>query len=199
MPDAVVIGAGPNGLVAANVLADEGWDVVVLEAEADPGGAVRSGSIERPGAVHDLFSAFYPMAVASPAMRSLDLEQFGLRWRHAPLVLAHPGGEGEDVVLSRDVDETAASLDRAHPGDGDAWRAMYSEWQRISDAMVDALLGPFPPLRAGAVLAGQLNRDLLRFSRFALLPVRRMAEERFGGPGAAMLFAGNALHADLAP
>src|SRR3954452_4446498 len=100
MADAVVIGAGPNGLVAANILADAGWDVVVLEAEAEPGGAIRSGTLERPGAVHDLFSAFYPMAMASPPMRALDLEQFGLRWRHAPLVLAHPHGDGEDVVLS---------------------------------------------------------------------------------------------------
>ena len=62
--DAVVVGAGPNGLVAANLLADAGWDVTVLEAQPEPGGAVRSGELIEPGFVHDLFSAFYPLAAA---------------------------------------------------------------------------------------------------------------------------------------
>lgn len=76
--DAVVVGAGPNGLVAANLMADRGWDVLVLEAEA--GGAVRSGQVTAPGFVNDLFSAFYPLLVASPVVQQLDLERFGLRW-----------------------------------------------------------------------------------------------------------------------
>ncbi|HEV2752377.1 MAG TPA: FAD-dependent oxidoreductase, partial [Solirubrobacteraceae bacterium] len=72
MVDAVVIGAGPNGLVAANRLVDAGWSVTVLEAEDEPGGAVRSGALTLPGFVHDRFSAFYPLGVASPIMRALD-------------------------------------------------------------------------------------------------------------------------------
>src|SRR5947208_9725395 len=82
MPDAVVIGAGPNGLVAANHLLDAGWSVHVLEAEPEPGGAVKSAELVEPGFVNDVFSAFYPLAAASPAIRSLDLEAWGLRWRH---------------------------------------------------------------------------------------------------------------------
>src|SRR3712207_9546991 len=83
MADAVVIGAGPNGLVGANLLADAGWDVLVLEAEDEPGGAVRSGEVAREGFVHDRFSSFYPLAIASPAIQSLHLERHGLRWRRA--------------------------------------------------------------------------------------------------------------------
>src|SRR2546423_12857509 len=105
MPDAVVIGAGPNGLVAANLLADRGWSVVVLEAEADPGGAVRSAELIEPGFVHDMFSAFYPLAAASPSITGLDLESFGLRWKRAPLVMAHPARDGTCAVLSTDIDE----------------------------------------------------------------------------------------------
>jgi phytoene dehydrogenase-like protein len=71
--DAVVIGAGHNGLVAAATLADAGWDVLVLEARPDPGGAVRSAELI-PGYISDLYSAFYPMSVASPAICALHLE-----------------------------------------------------------------------------------------------------------------------------
>jgi phytoene dehydrogenase-like protein len=199
-PHAVVIGAGPNGLVAANLLADEGWDVVVLEAELEPGGAVRSGALTEPGFVHDRFSAFYPLAVASPVMRALELERHGLRWCRAPLVLAHPTPDGRCAVLSSDLDETAESLDAYAPGDGDAWRVLYARWQRGGRRLLDALLSPFPPLRAGAALAIALGpRELADFARFALLPARRLAEETFSGEGGGLLIAGNTMHTDLAP
>src|SRR5436309_7944746 len=124
MPDAVVIGAGPNGLVAANLLADAGWDVVVLEANDEPGGAVRTGEVTAPGFRNDLFSAFYPLAVMSPAMRGLGLDHHGLRWAYASTVLAHPRTDHAAAILSRDIDVTAASLDTFAPGDGDAWREL---------------------------------------------------------------------------
>ncbi|HEY8775605.1 MAG TPA: FAD-dependent oxidoreductase, partial [Gaiellaceae bacterium] len=112
MADAVVIGAGPNGLVAANLLADAGWSVVVLEEQDEPGGAVKSGELtEQPGFTHDLFSAFYPLAAASPTLRRLELERYGLRWRRGSLALAHPAPDGTCASLSMDLDETAASLD----------------------------------------------------------------------------------------
>jgi phytoene dehydrogenase-like protein len=198
--DAVVIGAGHNGLVAANKLAERGWRVLVLEAEDAPGGAVKSGEITEPGFVSDLFSAFYPLSVASPAIRSLELERHGLRWRRSPLAVAHPQPDGACAGIAADVDETAALLERFAPGDGDAWRALYSYWERAGDPFLDALLRPFPPLRGAARLAAALGpRGLLRFGRFAVLPVRRLAEERFDGDGGAWLLAGNALHADLTP
>jgi phytoene dehydrogenase-like protein len=200
MPDAVVIGAGPNGLVAANVLADEGWRVVVLEAQPEPGGAVRSAELTKPGFVHDRFSAFYPLAVASPAMQRLDLESYGLRWARAPLVVAHPTTDGGCAVLSTDIEETVASLDAFAPGDGDGWRALYDRWQRVGADVVDALLSPFPPIKATAKLAARLGpRGLIEFARFGILPVRRLAEESFAGDGGRMLLAGCALHTDLGP
>src|SRR6266566_7140141 len=199
-PDAIVIGSGPNGLVGANLLADRGWEVLVLEAQPDPGGAVRSGELTEPGFVHDRFSAFYPLAAASPVIRGLGLEEFGLRWRHAPIALANPTPDGGCAVLSTDVDETAASLDNYAPGDGAAWRALYARWQRVGRHLVEALLTPFPPVVAGGRLAAAVGpRDWASFARFALLPVRTMAEETFAGSGAALLLAGNTLHTDLGP
>jgi phytoene dehydrogenase-like protein len=200
VPDAIVVGAGPNGLVAANLLADRGWDVLVLEAAAEPGGAVRSAELTgQPGFVHDVFSAFYPFAVASPAIRGLDLEAHGLEWRHGPLVVAHPAADGTCAVLSRDLEETAACLDSFAPGDGDAWRRLYATWERVGAHVVDALVTPFPPVRPALRIAAALGPDTVRFARLLTLPMRRLAEEEFRGAGAARLVAGNAAHADLAP
>src|SRR5215210_6465743 len=198
MPDAVVIGAGPNGLVAANRLADAGWSVVVVEAADEPGGAVKSSELIEPGFVNDHFSGFYPLAAASPAIRSLELERWGLRFRHGPLVLAHPASDGTCVVLSRDLDETAASLDSFAPGDGDAWRSLMELWRRIREPLLRGMVTPMPPLRTVAELTARLGpRGVLRLARLGLLPVRRFAQEHFRGAGGARLLAGNALHADL--
>ncbi len=198
--DAIAIGAGHNTLVAANLLAQRGWSVLVLEAEDEPGGAVKSGEITEPGFTSDLFSSFYPLAMASPAIRSLELERHGLRWCRSPLAVAHPQADGACAFVSADLDETAAGMDRFAHGDGAAWRDLYAYWERAGGPFIDALLRPFPPLRGGARLAAALGPGgLLRFLRFAILPVRRLAEERFEGEGGGWLLAGNALHADLTP
>jgi phytoene dehydrogenase-like protein len=101
--DAVVIGAGPNGLVAANRLADAGWETLLLEAQSEVGGAVRSDRELHPDFVSDTFSAFYPMGYASRVIKGLHLEEHGLRWQHAPAVLGHPLPNGSWVMLHRDL------------------------------------------------------------------------------------------------
>ena len=199
MADAVIIGAGPNGLVAANLLADAGWSVLVLEEQDEPGGAVKTGEIAAPGFHSDLFSAFYPLTVASRVVAGLELERWGLRWVKADVAVAHPLEDGSCALLSLDKEETAASLDAYAPGDGDGWLRLYDTYERIGRHFVDALMTPFPPVKPGLRMAAALNRDLLDFVRFGMLPVRRLAEETFKGAGGANLLAGNALHADITP
>lgn len=184
MPDAVVVGAGPNGLVAANLLADAGWSVEVLEEQPEPGGAVRHDREVHPDFVNDLFSSFYPLASASPVLARLRLHEHGLRWSHAPHVLAHPLTDDRCAVLSRDIDVTAASLDAFHPGDGDAWRRLHATWERLGPDIVDVLFTPFPPLPAAARLAVRLRAaGGLRMARALATPVRRVGDEEFRGEG----------------
>ena len=198
--DAVVIGAGPNGLVAANVLADHGWSVAVLEANEEPGGSVRSAELIEPGFLNDVCSAFYPLASEGSPIDDLQLGDHGLRWLHAPRVLAHPTSDGSCPIISRDVDETVASLDTLHPGDGAAWADLFQRWTDLQPHLSHLLYRPFPPVAAGAGLLRTVPpRDLARLGRFLMLPARRMGEEEFGGEAARLLLAGCALHADLTP
>ncbi|GAA2919297.1 phytoene desaturase family protein [Streptomyces argenteolus] len=200
MPDAVVIGAGPNGLVAANLLAAAGWDVEVLEEQPEPGGAVRSDRGVHPDYVSDLFSTFYPLAAASPVLADLALQEEGLAWSSAPRVLAHPLPDGRCAVLERGAEGTAAGLDAFAPGDGAAWLDLCATWNSLGPDILRALFTPFPPVRSAVRLAARLRvAGGLRPARSMLLPVRRLGEEEFRGEAGRLLLAGNALHADLGP
>ncbi|MFC5177624.1 phytoene desaturase family protein [Nocardioides taihuensis] len=196
--DAIVVGAGPNGLVAANLLADRGWSVLLLEQQPQVGGAVASAEDVHPGFVHDTFSAFYPLGAASPTIRGLDLERHGLTWRHAPAVLGHPLPDGSWALLHRDRERTAAGLEARHPGDGEAWLTLCSDWDAVADHLVGALLTPFPPVRHGLGLLPRLRKvGGLRFAQTLLTPAVELGRNRFGGEHARILLAGNAGHADI--
>lgn len=198
MYDAVVIGAGPNGLVAANHLLDKGWSVLVLEAQPTVGGAVRSDSDVAPGFVHDTFSSFYPLAAASPGITGFHLEEHGLRWVHAPAVVGHPRRDGSWALLHRDRQVTATLMDQQHGGDGAEWIRLCEEWDRIGDHLVHALLAPFPPVRAGLGAAARLRSvGGLGFVQTLLSPATHLGRDRFGGESPRLLLAGNAGHADI--
>jgi phytoene dehydrogenase-like protein len=195
--DAIVIGAGHNGLVAANLLADAGWDVLVVEATPNLGGAVRSGYVTAPGYLSDLFSSFYPLGYASPVMRGLDLD---LEWTHAPQVLTHLLPDGRAATVSRDLETTMASMEQFAPGDGERWAAAYQDWRSVSDHMLDVVLRPFPPVRSGVGLLRDVRvGGAVRLARRLVLSVREFGRELFEGEGGTLALAGCALHTDLSP
>jgi phytoene dehydrogenase-like protein len=195
--DAIVIGAGHNGLVAANLLADAGWSVLVLEAAGQPGGAIRSGHVTAPGYLSDLFSSFYPLGYASPVLRDLDLN---LSWTHSPAVFAHVLPDGRAAVVNRSLPATMASMEAFAPGDGERWRSAYAEFSSFAEPFTDALFTPFPPVRPGIALVRRLRiGGALRLGRRAVTSVRQLGSELFHGEGATLALAGCALHTDLGP
>ena len=197
--DAVVVGAGPNGLVAANLLVDAGWRVLVLEAQATAGGAVRSDREVHPDFVHDTFSAFYPLAVASRAITGPAAggarADVGARPGGArpPLRRRAVGASCTATATTRRPASTRFTRVTATPG----WSCART-WDRIGPALVDGLTSPFPPVRAGARLVPALARSGgLDTVRRLATPVASLGRELFAGPAAQLLLNGNAGHADF--
>jgi phytoene dehydrogenase-like protein len=183
--DAVVVGSGPNGLAAAVALASTGRSVLVVEGADRPGGGMRSEELTLPGYVHDVCSAVHPLALASPYLRTLPLEQHGLRWVHPPLELAHPLDDGSAGALDRSLDATADGLG----GDGRAWRRLYGPLVRDADAVFDLVLGPLRVPRRPL--------PALRFGLRGPWPVTALARRLFDGEAAKALVAGMAGHTML--
>ncbi len=180
-----MVGAGPNGLVAAIELARAGLDVLVLEAAPEPGGGVRTAELTEPGFLHDVCSGVYPLAIAAPALRELPLEAHGVEWVHAPLCVAHPLPDQPAAAIGRSLDETAALLG----SDGAAWRALVAPFVTRWDALADDVLGPL-----------RIPRDPLLTARFgvhALRSAHALARTRFRTERARALFAGLAAHGML--
>src|SRR5260370_34970037 len=108
--DAVVVGAGPNGLAAAIRIAQQGFSTLVLEENANIGGACRTEQITLPGFWHDVRSAVHPLALASPFFSCLPLEKHGLTWCHPPIPLAHPLDKPRDAVLYQSLETPEVEL-----------------------------------------------------------------------------------------
>lgn len=195
--DAIIIGAGQNGLTAAIRLARAGRDVVVLEARERPGGAVVSEELTLPGFVSDTYSAVHPAAAASPVFARLPLADHGLEWVHPEVAMAHPMPDGRAGALHRDLDATAASLDELRPGDGAAWAAWARPYLDRFDALRSVVLGGFPPVVGGARLLAALKLEgTLEFARLLLMPAEQLATDLFEGEHARAWLYGSVLHGD---
>jgi phytoene dehydrogenase-like protein len=177
--DAIVVGAGPNGLTAAVTLAQAGLSVRVYEGAATIGGGARTAELTLPGFRHDPCSAVHPLGVGSPVLSTLGLERFGLSWVHPELPLAHPFPDGSAAVLARSVDETAGSL--GNSGDGDVYQRLLGPFLgRWDDLAADVLRAPLDGWPRQPLLYG-------RFGLRAVLPAALLGRAFTGVRGRGLL------------
>ena len=185
--EAIIIGAGPNGLAAAVTLARAGWSVQVFEAGDTIGGASRSEELTLPGFVHDVCSAIYPLTVGSTFIPRLPLERLGLKWIHPPYPLAHPFDDGTAAVLARGFEETGESF--GERGDAWAWERLFrpfsDAWEELGPDLLSPIHWPAHPFR------------MARFGLVGLREAASLARSRFQGFRARALFAGLAGHSFL--
>jgi phytoene dehydrogenase-like protein len=184
-PDAIVIGAGPNGLSAAVALAQAGRSVTVYEALETIGGGASTAALTLPGFAHDVCSAVHPVGVASPFWRTLPLERHGLTWIEPRAELAHPLDEGPAAIAWRSLEDTASGLG----ADGSRYRRLFApivdDWPKLVPAVLGAPRLPSHPVA------------LARFGLQALTPAVSLAGRRLSSEAARALFAGMAAHAML--
>ncbi len=183
--DAIVVGAGPNGLAAAIEIARAGFAVTVVEAKETIGGATRSAELTQPGFVHDVCSAIHPLGVGSPFLMQLPLDKHGLQWIHPTLPLAHPLDNGKAAVVYRSVRDAAQALG----GDGDAYAELMLPLVKLWPELAHNVLGPlrFP----------RRPWNLVGFGLSAMHSACGLIDEYFREPYARALFAGLSAHSFL--
>ena len=140
--DAVVVGAGPNGLAAAITLAREDKSVLVVEGAGHVGGGTRTAELTMPGFRHDVCSAVHPFGVGSPFLRSLPLERHGLRWIHPEIPLGHPLDDAPAALLLRSIDDTAEALGPDGPTYRNLITPLVDRWDRVERQILGPLLRP---------------------------------------------------------
>ncbi len=180
--DAVVVGAGPNGLAAAIVLARNGLSVLLLEAKETIGGGTRTRELTLPGFRHDVCSAIHPLALVSPLFRTLPLAEHGVEWRYSDIAIAHPLDDGTAGSLAQSMDATTDQLGH----DGASYRALMQPLAQHSDALFGEILGPIPLVPKHPLL---LARFGLNAARSAMSVAARFDTDR-----ARALFGGCAAH-----
>jgi len=183
MSEAIVVGAGPNGLAAAATMASRGVAVTVIEAAATIGGGARSSELTVPGLIHDECSATHPFGAGSPALRALGLERHGLEWLWPEIDLAHPFADGSAATMQRSLAATVEGLGDAGP----AWERLFGLPARRFEAIEEDILRPILHLPRHPLL-------LTRFGLPTLPPVAALVRA-LPTPAARALFAGSAAHA----
>lgn len=184
--DAIVVGAGPNGLTAACFLARHLDSVLLVEAASTPGGGTQTLELTLPGFRHDVCSAIHPLGRASPAFRDLELEGAGLEWIEPPIALAHPFDDGTAAILTRDLDRTAEGLGSDRGRYLRLMRPLVETWPELEKGV----LRPLSPLTRHPF-------SMARLGRHAVRSARGLARARFRTERARALFAGAAAHSVL--
>lgn len=203
--DVVVIGGGVNGLTAALFLAEQGYDVALLERNAEVGGAIASAQVTEPGLVHDLYSTNQNLFLASAvhARFGARFEQRGLRFAHTDLPFAnvYPGAASLRVV--GDVAETLRGLGSHDPADAAGFGRLYELYQRYAPTLFELYASEVPSPRNAAMLARLVRAEgraaVRELARLCVSTTRELGNAWFRTPEAKAMAACWGMHLDFAP
>lgn len=183
--DAIIIGAGPNGLSAAIRLQQLGLKTAIYEQAAAPGGAVKTEEITLHGFQHDMGAAILPLGLASPFLQTLPLQDFGLEWVHPPLPFVHPFPDGSAYAAYRSVEETAAQFGADRKAYISLMGSMVRDWDKIGPDLLKPFGIPRYPIPFGL------------FGLKALLPAKKLVNHYFKEDKTKTFFYGCAAHSTL--
>ncbi|KGO91805.1 phytoene desaturase family protein [Flavobacterium subsaxonicum] len=180
--DAIVVGSGPNGLAAAITMQQQGLSVLIVEAKSTIGGGLRTAELTLPGYRHDVCSAVHPMAISSPFLKTLPLQDHGLEYIHPAIAAAHPMDDGSVGLLKKSIADTAKSLGQ----DAETYTKLVTPivdyWPKIAGNVLGPLsLTPKSPINMG------------RFGLMAMTSAQ-MFSKRFKSDVAKGFWAGMAAH-----
>ena len=184
--DAIVVGSGPNGLVAGIALRRAGKRVCIYEASDQIGGGAQSANLTLPGFLHDICSAVHPLAVSSPVFQQLPLADHGLRFIEPPAALAHPFDDGTALLLERSVTETSSRMAQDGPAYVRLMQPFVENWDKLSRDLLRPLQFPHHPF------------SLARFGLRAIRSAEGLIQSRFREDHTRAFYAGLAAHSSIA-
>ncbi|HET8752750.1 MAG TPA: FAD-dependent oxidoreductase, partial [Salinimicrobium sp.] len=183
--DAIIIGSGINGIAAAIRLQQTGVQTAIYEQEKIPGGATKTQELTLEGFKHDVGSAILPMGVASPFLRKLPLEQFGLEWVHPEIPYSQPFSDGTAYACYRGVEETAAQLGEDRQAYLDIFGQLVSHWEDIGPDLLGPLHFPDHPM------------EFVKFGLKALPSSKMLVNHYYKNEKSKIFFYGSAAHSTL--
>lgn len=179
--DAVVVGAGPNGLAAAITLQQQGLSVLLVEGKDTIGGGARSAEITLPGFTHDICSAVHPLAAGSPFFKALPLSAYGLEYIYPEISAAHPFDNGQAAALMNAIEDTGATL---------------ADDKAVYQDLLRPLVNGWPDIVADVLAPLHFPKDARKFMDFGLRAITsaKHLSKKFGGQKGRGFLAGMAAH-----
>ena len=196
--DAVVIGAGHNGLTCACYLAKAGLKVLVLERCHDVGGMTLTEELTLPGFRSDVHASGYQLANLSPVPGELELEKHGLELIEPDLVYAHAFPDGRVLAVSRSLEKTVENIGRYSKKDAETWRALVERYRAAKDKIVASLFSAPPAFSAEAAALERSPAGMDEY-RFGLQSMRSWCDQTFESEEVKCLFGAFALFMAHAP